>query len=233
MQVRNIKARLTIEGPPRRNVPILLRQTSFYALEEEVSFRTSGTLHSTGHHTARFGEIEMRGAALTPKGRRLYDSIIASAAKKGISPQDTTAYTEHFSSFPDDVNVMREQGLVWFQYSLTDDCIGSNKSSAEYQKEVTLDLDLLIRQNQIKFEPLVYEDFLPFSAAGIFRSNIQKKPGQSSPVLGGIHKEEFGKESFEIALGERVQDEMELYRAIEKSSIDSCLEKLCTIGTRQ
>ena len=32
-----------------------------------------------GTHTARFGEIEQRGVALTPKGRELYDSLLAKA----------------------------------------------------------------------------------------------------------------------------------------------------------
>ncbi len=30
-----------------------------------------------GTHTARFGEIEQRGVALTPKGRQLYDDSSA------------------------------------------------------------------------------------------------------------------------------------------------------------
>ena len=53
-----------IEGPPRREVPILLRQTSFKALEEPVVFAGE----HQGTHSARFGEIEQRGIALTPKG---------------------------------------------------------------------------------------------------------------------------------------------------------------------
>jgi uncharacterized glyoxalase superfamily metalloenzyme YdcJ len=56
-----------IEGPPRR-CPILLRQTSFKALDEPIAFTDQ---HETrGSHSARFGEIEQRGAALTPKGGR-------------------------------------------------------------------------------------------------------------------------------------------------------------------
>jgi uncharacterized glyoxalase superfamily metalloenzyme YdcJ len=41
-------------------VPILLRQTSFKALTEGVRF--VGDDGAPGHHTARFGEIEQRGA---------------------------------------------------------------------------------------------------------------------------------------------------------------------------
>jgi uncharacterized glyoxalase superfamily metalloenzyme YdcJ len=64
-----------IEGPPRREVPILLRQTSFKALEEPVVFAGE----HQGTHSARFGEIEQRGIALTPKGRALYDRLLNEA----------------------------------------------------------------------------------------------------------------------------------------------------------
>lgn len=70
-----IEPKVLIEGPPRREVPILLRQTSFKALEETVLFAGQ----KQGTHTARFGEIEQRGVALTPKGRQLYDDLLRSA----------------------------------------------------------------------------------------------------------------------------------------------------------
>lgn len=38
MPQRGINPKAVVEGPPTRNCPILLRQTSFKALEEEVSF---------------------------------------------------------------------------------------------------------------------------------------------------------------------------------------------------
>jgi len=78
MPKRGITPKAVIEGPPRRNCAILLRQTSFKALEETVAFKsaTGGTV--AGAHTARFGEIEQRGAALTPKGRKIYDDLLSS-----------------------------------------------------------------------------------------------------------------------------------------------------------
>ena len=82
-----IEPKILIEGPPRREVPILLRQTSFKALEEPVLF--AGEMRGT--HTARFGEIEQRGVALTPKGRALYDELLNKAGT----------------------------GLAWFRYRLT------------------------------------------------------------------------------------------------------------------
>ncbi|PSD29286.1 hypothetical protein C7E17_20990, partial [Stenotrophomonas maltophilia] len=47
-------AKAVIEGPPRRACPILLRQTSFKALEEAVHF-PGGEGGDAGTHTARFG----------------------------------------------------------------------------------------------------------------------------------------------------------------------------------
>ena len=58
-----IEPKILIEGPPRREVPVLLRQTSFKALEEPVLFAGE----HKGTHTARFGEIEQRGVALNPE----------------------------------------------------------------------------------------------------------------------------------------------------------------------
>jgi len=68
-----IEPKMLIEGPPRREMPLLLRQTSFKALEEPILFAGE----HRGTHTARFGEIEQRGVALTPKGRELYDRLLA------------------------------------------------------------------------------------------------------------------------------------------------------------
>lgn len=74
MPERGITPKAVIEGPPRRNAEILLRQTSFKALEEPVVFQGV-----PGTHLARFGEIEQRGVALTPKGRALYDAMLSKA----------------------------------------------------------------------------------------------------------------------------------------------------------
>ncbi|MDA4635640.1 DUF1338 family protein, partial [Escherichia coli] len=57
MPEHGISPKAVIEGPPTRACPILLRQTSFKALEENVSFQNSDGTWETGSHTARFGEI--------------------------------------------------------------------------------------------------------------------------------------------------------------------------------
>ncbi len=89
MSAYGITPKAVIEGPPRRDVPILLRQTSFKALEESIRFAGD----TQGRHTARFGEIEQRGVALTPDGRALYDRLLAAARPTSETP--TTPIRRH------------------------------------------------------------------------------------------------------------------------------------------
>jgi len=99
MRARAIDAKAVIEGPPARKIPILLRQTSFKALTEAVRFAGQD-----GQHTARFGEIEQRGAALTPKGRALYDRLLADADPRA------------FDAFPDDFATLVREGLIYVRH---------------------------------------------------------------------------------------------------------------------
>ena len=206
MQARGINAKAVIEGPPPRAVPILLRQTSFKAIEEDVTFPGD----QPGQHTARFGEIEQRGAALTPKGRALYDRLLATArgdaGSQGASYADRLATA--FAAFPDTVDALREQGLAWFRYELTE----------AGQRLVTTggcgagDIEDWLAAGHVRARPIVYEDFLPVSAAGIFQSN-----------LGGTEQRSYAasaaQAAFEAAMGDAVQDEMALYAAAEARSM--------------
>ena len=152
MTTAGMDPKATIEGPPRRAVPILLRQTSFKAREETIRFAGS-----PGTHTARFGEVEQRGFALTPSGRALYDRLLATGEQSA------------WSDFPDDEPTLRSEGLL---------ACGPDGDF------------------------VTYEDFLPVSAAGIFRSNLGRSPsGAFTPGR---------QESLERALGMRLIDPMAL-----------------------
>ncbi|KAK0332181.1 hypothetical protein LTR94_025941, partial [Friedmanniomyces endolithicus] len=148
MPDRGISPKETIEGPPSRDCPILLRQTSFKALEEAIAF-PSDKGSTSGVHTARFGEIEQRGCALTPKGRALYDEALAK---------------KDFSSLPDDWATLRAQELAWFRYRATPLGLSARAD--------THDLEDLVTLGHVAAEPITYEDFLPVSAAGIFQSTL-------------------------------------------------------------
>ncbi|KAJ5094307.1 hypothetical protein N7456_010168 [Penicillium angulare] len=192
MLKRGLHAKESIEGPPLMNCPILLRQTSFLALEEKVDFSDGAEID--GKHKARFGEIEQRGMALKPKGRVLYDKIIQSKASSDLVD---------FASFPDDYATIRKEKLGYFTYSVAKTLSGPL---------LKRDLDSLVEDGIVSFEPITYEDFLPVSAAGIFQSNL----GTGSVHIVKAHSDEA---LFEDALGTSVLDGFELYRSMEESSL--------------
>lgn len=219
MPERNISPKAVVEGPPTRQCPVLLRQTSFKALEEAVSFTDASGEWKAGTHTARFGEIEQRGIALTPKGRGLYDALLdKTRARIRPAPDGSNAaeymkiLTEVFAEFPDTWAEIREQGLGYFAYSVAD------RSKAKSELTVG-NLDALIAEGAIQFDPIVYEDFLPVSAAGIFQSNLGDDDTQE-------FTESPNQKRFEADLGATVLNEFEHYARIERESVEAALKAL-------
>ncbi|QEI07136.1 VOC family protein [Pigmentiphaga aceris] len=211
MPKRGIAAKEVVEGPPRRDCPILLRQTSFKALVETIAFQ--GAADGTpGTHTARFGEIEQRGVALTQAGRALYDRLLAQVRDVGQAGNAGQDYEGRlasvFKEFPDDHTALRQQGLAYYRYQATDAGVAAAGPALAGES-----LDSLIAQGHVLAHPIVYEDFLPVSAAGIFQSN-----------LGGTEQKSYtanaAKAVFEQALGSQVLDEIGLYEAAERRSIE-------------
>ena len=202
-------AKAVIEGPPRRACPILLRQTSFKALEEAVHFPDNEG-GDAGTHTARFGEIEQRGLALTAKGRALYDQLLTQARDAGGAGSTGGDYGQRlqavFASFPDDHDTLRQEGLGYYRYQLTD------AGRAAPERVADLPAEVLVAAGLATADPIVYEDFLPVSAAGIFQSN-----------LGGGEQRAYtahaNREAFEQALGTAVNDEFEIYERIQAESL--------------
>jgi uncharacterized glyoxalase superfamily metalloenzyme YdcJ len=134
MIARGITMIDTIQGPPRWDGPaVLLRQTSFRALAEPRRFRDDDGTVVEGSLRVRFGEVEARGVALTPKGRDRYDAAMAAT-------NPATVWGRYFPATDDE---MAAQGLAYYR--------GGDPA-----------------------KPVVYEDFLPASAAGIFRSNLDR-----------------------------------------------------------
>jgi uncharacterized glyoxalase superfamily metalloenzyme YdcJ len=217
MPAHGITPKAVIEGPPRRQCPILLRQTSFKALDEPIAFTDQSD--TRGSHSARFGEIEQRGAALTPKGRALYDRLLNAARdelKDFPNEANATRYNElmaqHFSEFPDTHEGMRQQELAFFRYFVTE----KGLAAADLK---TLSLEDLVSGGYLRVEPLVYEDFLPVSAAGIFQSNL----GDAAQSHYGEHSNQ---QAFEKALGRSTIDELQLYAQTQQRSIEQCLATL-------
>lgn len=226
---RGMPAKERIEGPPKRVCPILLRQTSFKALEELVDFRDTSDSHVKGSHTARFGEVEQRGYALTRKGRHLYDQILeqvnSKAAEKGVKGSDYDELLETcFHEFPDTLSSLHDRGLAYFSYKITPLGEKTLRSSVESPPDTAAAVSLqdLLAQGTIAYEPLTYEDFLPLSAGGIFNSNLGSVSLSKKLIMGA----DPDLDGFQRLLGACVADEFHLYEEMQKRSLEVCRQTL-------
>lgn len=256
-----------IEGPPRRRCPILLRQTSFLALDEPVHFLADqhkplslveGNMSPMneptrqelvkGSHCARFGEIEERGAAVTAAGRRLYDELLAEATSAVSVRKDGRTYDEVLSGtfrdkYPDDLRELCRQQLIFCRYRCTGKqpkrmppdfvaLLGQDITPThlqgvmgKYEETVMGWAHRLVDDGFLVAEPITYEDFLPFSAAGIFQSNLlTASPPAVSISLRG--KGGGDQSSLEEALGCAITDPDALYAQAQKDSLLACLLEL-------
>lgn len=123
-------------------------------------------------------------------GRDLYTELLNRANQSapvefelGTSPshsetlslnEEHEAYlASHFDSFPSTYEEIRQAELGFFRYYV----VASSKAEEQQQVELsssideseTVSMDELIRAGKVAYEPIVYEDFLPASAAGIFQ----------------------------------------------------------------
>lgn len=212
MQSRGITMIDEIQGPPRWDGPdVLLRQTSFRALAEPRRFREDDGSVSTGSLRVRFGEVEARGVALTPSGRDLYDAMVAKtdarlADDAGAARQDIArqVWTEHL---PTTERELAEQDLAYFTFRVADE--STRTGSAEPN------LRSLIEHRWVVPEPIVYEDFLPRSAAGIFQSNLTSEGRKDASVAGSAR--DIGWMS--DVLDRQVADPNDLYSAQRRRSL--------------
>jgi uncharacterized glyoxalase superfamily metalloenzyme YdcJ len=164
MESRGIAMTGRIQGPPRWDGPdVLLRQTSFRALAEPRLFRDTEGVVTEGSVRVRFGEVEARGVALTPKGRERYDAAIA-----GDEPWGTY--------FPATHAELAVAGLAYYR--------GGDPT-----------------------KPVVYEDFLPISAAGIFRSNLDA----DAVAVDAPDQSGYGADWLAGVIDHHVHDPYELY----------------------
>jgi uncharacterized glyoxalase superfamily metalloenzyme YdcJ len=226
MPERGITPKAVIEGPPRRACDILLRQTSFKALEEAIAF-AGETGATKGTHTARFGEIEQRGVALTAKGRALYDWLLASVRDEvqvgaaGAKAGDyDSELAERFRELPDSWAALRAEQLAFFHYSATPKGVAAAVDGA-----LPDDAEALIEMGYLTFDPIVYEDFLPVSAAGIFQSNLGTDQQQN-------YATRSNRSAFEEALGATVTDELDLYAERQARSLEAAIDLLGLSGLR-
>ena len=120
----------------------------------------------------RFGEVESRGIALTPAGLDQYATALRQAddlvAESGVDTP-TALRTAWSTCFPRTEADLIAAGLAAYT-------VEPNPDRRNDGVAPTADIKHLIDAGFLTATPIVYEDFLPRSAAGIFRSNLDSDP---------------------------------------------------------
>jgi uncharacterized glyoxalase superfamily metalloenzyme YdcJ len=195
MSARGITMIDTIQGPPRLPGPaVLLRQTSFRALAEPRRMRTASGEVVAGKLRVRFGEVEARGIALTPHGRDRYDALIGQDAATWAAALPGT-----------ELGLLRDD-LAYFTVAA---------SGAEIRRRGTIAQS--VADGALSAGPIVYEDFLPRSAAGIFQSNLTDK-GRRDDAVAGTRRDAGW---LSDVIGTPVADPYALYAAQRDASVDA------------
>ncbi len=221
MEEHGIEMIDAIQGPPRWSGPeVLLRQTSFRALAEPRRFREPDGSVNTGSLRVRFGEVEARGIALTPTGRDRYDTLIAEidAAVSDGADRDEVAPAIWARGLPHREAELESTGLGYFTYRVA--APASRARIRAREAGPTRLLAELVSHGSVLAEPIVYEDFLPRSAAGIFASNLERPASvqESAPDADGGPVRDLAWLSG--AIGADVHDPMQLYAAHRRASLD-------------
>ncbi|MEY9996884.1 putative glyoxalase superfamily metalloenzyme YdcJ [Streptomyces sp. V4I8] len=213
MTDRGIEMIDTIQGPPAWKGPdVLLRQTSFRALAEPRAMRLADGSVQSGTLRVRFGEVEARGIALTRQGRALYDQLLGRIDEQmSLHPAESRGdiargvWERHM---PGSEEELAAQGLAYFTYRLADDRPRDGSGPPAGVGD-------LVRQGWVQAEPIVYEDFLPRSAAGIFQSNLSGEGTRDNDQEGTAYDAAW----LSGAIGREVLDPYALYAEQRNASL--------------
>ncbi|MEU5209157.1 DUF1338 family protein [Streptomyces sp. NPDC020742] len=209
-----------IQGPPRWEGPdVLLRQTSFRALAERRTFREPDGGHTDGSLRVRFGEVEARGIALTRAGRARYDHLMAETDRRMALDPDAdrqeTARALWRRGFPATEHQLAVEHQAFFTYRPV---TGRPRDG----RCPPADLAGLLRHGWLTAHPVVYEDFLPRSAAGIFRSNLTEEGTRDAGRAGTP----FDARRLAEAIGRPVLDPFTLSAQQQERSLRQALDTL-------
>jgi uncharacterized glyoxalase superfamily metalloenzyme YdcJ len=220
MEARGITMIDEIQGPPNWDGPdVLLRQTSFKALAEERQFRLTDGSVRPGSLRVRFGEVEQRGVALTTKGRSLYDRMVAevdtrlAAAPAGSTTRVDVARGVWEENLPNTERELALQGLAFFTCRVA--------GIQDYTGEVA-SLRELVEAGVLEPEPIVYEDFLPRSAAGIFQSNLTDEGTRDDELL----STPYDIQKLSEVIGRPIADPTRLYEVQQAASLTEAAQAL-------
>ena len=218
-----------IQGPPAWEGPdVLLRQTSFRALAERRTFREAGGALTEGTLRVRFGEVEARGVALTVAGRARFDELVGEVDRRLAEDPGLTraevAPTVWREGLPATEDGLWREGNACFGYVVDE---GARARPDEAQRRALADgrVDALVAAGVLGLAPIVYEDFLPRSAAGIFASNLTDAGSR------GGHDVEQGGAVRDLAwmsdvVGAEVAVPEDVYAAESAASLEAALARL-------
>ncbi|RSL92985.1 hypothetical protein CDV31_014905, partial [Fusarium ambrosium] len=114
---------------------------------------------------------------------------------------------------------LRRQGLIFCEFR----CVKkpAEKPKKEYAKETLL--EQLILDGVIQASPITYEDFLPFSAAGIFQSNLKNRAGEDSSLE--LKPPSSDREGLEKAIQTKLLNADDWYAQAQEQSLEAvCVE---------
>ncbi|MFD4474503.1 2-oxoadipate dioxygenase/decarboxylase family protein [Streptomyces sp. NPDC058471] len=213
MTDRGIEMIDTIQGPPGWKGPdLLLRQTSFRALAEPRALRLADGSVTRGALRVRFGEVEARGIALTPAGRALYDRLLTlvddEAVRRPAADRTEVARALWAAHVPATERELAAQELAYFTY----------RAAPERPRNGTqppTTIGELEARGWVVAEPVVYEDFLPRSAAGIFQSNLSGAGSRDTGQVGAAYDSDW----LSGAIDREVLDPFALYAHQQSLSI--------------
>lgn len=230
MTARGITMIDTIQGPPRWHGPnLLLRQTSFRALAEARRFREADGSVTEADLRVRFGEVEARGIAVTPAGRKLYDDLTVETGRliRLRDPKATMGQHERneiqaelwTKAVPLTEVELALDDLAYFTFRV--DAVRRPRHQAPPDT-----LRELIDEHWVAIDPIVYEDFLPKSAAGIFQSNLTsdtvKDTSQRATLIDAAW--------MEGVLDTQLHDPYHLYDRVRRRSLDAVADALSIAG---
>ena len=121
-----------------------------------------------------------------------------------------------FAPFPDSLEQLLDQELVYGRYHASPQGINAAGTLENAS------LQDLIQRGMVCREGLRYEDFLPFSAAGIFASNLNQYGTAST----ADKRPTYSQEDLEAILGRSIIDTDAIYRSMEAESIKRTYEAL-------
>jgi uncharacterized glyoxalase superfamily metalloenzyme YdcJ len=222
MSERGVEMIDAIQGPPRWDGPdVLLRQTSFRALAEPRALREPDGTVTAGALRVRFGEVEARGIALTRAGRARYDALFGEIDRiLAESPDRVRADVAREvweRGLPATERGLRAENLGFFTFELRGD-----RPDGPPPTSVTE----LVDEGWVTATPVVYEDFLPRSAAGIFQSNLSGEGTRDSEQQGVDYDQAW----LAGAIDRPIHDPFDLYERQQTESIQKIATALQVSG---